>query len=109
MVWLALAGAIVFEVSATISLRMATTGPSPRRIWYLPVGVGYVVAFALLSATLALGLPLGIAYGVWAAVGVALTAILGRVLFREPLTAVMVLGILLIGAGVVLVELGSLH
>ncbi|WP_025156460.1 DMT family transporter [Leifsonia aquatica] len=109
MAWLALAGAIVFEVSGTISLRMATAGPSPKRIWYLPVAVGYVVAFTLLSVTLALGLPLGIAYGVWAAVGVALTAVLSRVLFQEPLTKVMALGILLIGAGVVLVELGSMH
>ncbi|UAJ81634.1 QacE family quaternary ammonium compound efflux SMR transporter [Leifsonia sp. ZF2019] len=109
MVWLALAGAIVTEVSGTISLRMATTGPSPKRIWYLPVAVGYVLAFTLLSVTLALGLPLGIAYGIWAAVGVALTAVLGRLLFREPLTPVMALGILLIGAGVVLVELGAAH
>ncbi|WP_371830314.1 hypothetical protein [Curtobacterium poinsettiae] len=35
-----------------------------------------------------------------------LTAVLGRVLFREPLTALMLGGITLIIVGVLLVELG---
>jgi len=51
-------------------------------------------------------LPIGVAYGIWAATGVALTAVLGRVLFREPLTRLMLGGIGLIIVGVLLVELG---
>lgn len=47
--WLFLAVAIVVEVAATLSLRVAATG---RRAWYLPVGVGYLVAFGLLSLAL---------------------------------------------------------
>ena len=54
-------------------------------------------------------MPLGVAYGIWAAAGVALTAIGSRVFFKEPLTRVMVLGIALIMAGVLLVELGTSH
>ncbi|QCR18400.1 DMT family transporter [Agrococcus sp. SGAir0287] len=107
--WLALAVAIVVEVGATLSLRMATHGEHPRRAWYVPVVVGYVAAFALLSVSLSLGMQLGVAYGVWTATGVALTAVLSRVLFREPLTLTMAAGIVLIGAGVVLVELGAAH
>ncbi|SDH70723.1 DMT family transporter [Agrococcus jejuensis] len=109
MAWLALAAAIVLEITATMSLRMATTGGSPSRRWYVPVVVGYVAAFSMLSVALSLGMALGVAYGIWAAAGVALTAILSRVVFKEPLTLVMALGILLIGAGVVLVELGAAH
>jgi small multidrug resistance pump len=46
----------------------------------------------------------GVAYGVWAGAGVALVALLSRLVFGEPLTVVMWLGFLLIIAGVWLVE-----
>jgi small multidrug resistance pump len=103
MGWVLLAIAIVCEVGATISLKLATDG---RRRWYAPVAVGYVAAFSLLAGALALGLPIGVAYGVWAATGVALTAVLGRLLFKDPLTWTMAAGIVLIVVGVVLIELG---
>jgi len=103
MGWVLLAIAIVSEVAATISLKLATDG---RKRYYVPVVVGYVVAFSLLAVALTLGLPIGVAYGIWAATGVALTAVLGRVLFREPLTRLMLGGIGLIIVGVLLVELG---
>ena len=98
--------AIVGEVSGTVCLRMATTG---RKTWWLGVGAGYVFAFSMLSVALAQGMPLGLAYGVWTAAGVAITAVLSRVLFGEPLTRTMALGILLIVGGVLLIELGTAH
>jgi small multidrug resistance pump len=49
---------------------------------------------------------IGVAYGIWTAVGVALTALLSRRLFAEPLTRTMVVGLALIVAGVVLLEAG---
>ncbi|PPH38167.1 QacE family quaternary ammonium compound efflux SMR transporter [Rathayibacter sp. AY1E4] len=103
MAWLLLSGAILTEVAATMSLKPATDG---RKRWYVVVGVGYVVAFTLLAGALAQGMPIGAAYGIWAAVGVALTAVLGRWLFQDPLTWTMLGGIGLIIAGVLLVELG---
>jgi small multidrug resistance pump len=48
-----------------------------------------------------------VAYGIWGAVGTAVTAILGMVIFDEPLTLAIVIGIALIIAGVLAVELGS--
>lgn len=106
MGWVFLAVAIVTEVAATLSLRMAVRGP---RLWYLPVTVGYIVAFSCLSLALGAGLALGVAYGVWAAIGVALTAVASRLFFKEPLTWVMGAGIVLIMVGVLLVEVGSGH
>lgn len=103
MAWVLLAIAIVTEVGATISLKLATDG---KKVFFVPVVAGYLIAFSLLAVALTLGLPIGVAYGIWAATGVALTAILGRVLFREPLTGLMLGGIALIIAGVFLVELG---
>jgi small multidrug resistance pump len=105
MTWVYLAGAILAEVAATMALR-ASDGLA-RRVWILPIVVGYLLSFVLLSLGLAAGLALGVAYGIWSAVGVALTAVLARFVFREPLTRTMGLGILLISAGVLLVELGS--
>lgn len=103
MAWTLLAIAIISEVGATISLKLATDG---KKAFFVPVVAGYLIAFSLLAVALTFGLPIGVAYGVWAAAGVALTAILGRVLFREPLTALMLCGIGLIVVGVFLVELG---
>jgi small multidrug resistance pump len=104
MRWVYLAGAIPIEVAATLALRVASRG---RRTWYVGVTVGYVVSFVLLSLALHGGMGIGVAYGIWTAVGVALTAVLSRRLFDEPLTRTMLLGILLIVAGVVLLETGA--
>lgn len=106
MAWLFLTGAVISEVCATLSLRVAAMG---RKRWFIGVVAGYVIAFTLLVNALAQGMALGVAYGIWAAAGVALTAILSRILFKEPLTRVMALGVLLIAGGVLLVELGAGH
>lgn len=103
---LLLAGAIVTEVTATLSLQASVKG---SRWWYLPVVAGYTSAFALLSAALAQGMPLGVAYGIWTACGVALTAILGRILFGQRFTWVMALGVALIIGGVLCIEFGAVH
>jgi small multidrug resistance pump len=106
--WLALAGAILVEVVATLSLR-ASDG-FRKKAWIAPVIAGYLLSFYLLWLSLGLGMPVGIAYGVWSACGVALVAVIARFLFREPLTWVMVLGIALIVAGVLTIEMvGAVH
>jgi small multidrug resistance pump len=106
--WLSLAGAIVIEVIATLCLR-ASDG-FRRRHWIIPVVIGYVASFCLLWLSLSLGMPVGIAYGVWKACGVALVAIVARFLFAEPLTWLMGLGIALIVAGVLTIEMtGAVH
>jgi len=105
MTWVFLGGAILFEVAGTLALRQSDG--LRRRVWIAPVVIGYVVAFELLWLTLDAGMAVGVAYGVWAATGVALTAIAGRVLFRDPLTPMMLVGIAAIAGGVLLIELGA--
>jgi len=103
--WVFLAGAILCEVAATASLR-ASDGGRKRR--WLPVVLGgYLISFTCLSFSLRAGMPIGVAYGVWSAIGVALTAVLARAIFGDPLTRTMMAGIALIAAGVLLVELGA--
>jgi small multidrug resistance pump len=106
--WLALAGAILVEVIATLSLR-ASDG-FRKRGWMIPVALGYLASFYLLWVSLSLGMPVGVAYGVWTACGVALVAIIARFLFSEPLTWLMGAGIALIVAGVLTIETsGAVH
>ncbi|MDI2098685.1 DMT family transporter [Ruicaihuangia caeni] len=104
MSWFWLSLAIVTEVAATLSLR-ASDGLRKRR-WLVPVVIGYVASFFFLAFTLEAGMPVGIAYGVWSAIGIVAVAVLARAIWKEPLTKRMVLGIVIIIAGVVLVELG---
>jgi small multidrug resistance pump len=101
--WLMLAGAIGSEVTASLSLKAALDQPA----WYAAVAVGFLAAFVFLAGALRAGMALGVAYGIWGALGVALTAVFGAVLFGEPLTALMGVGIALIMGGVVTIELGS--
>ena len=103
--WLTLAGGILLEVLATLGLR-ASDG-FRKRAWIAPVVAGYVASVTLISWTLSLGMPVGIAYGVWSACGVALVALLAKVLFGEPLTPMMVGGIALIIVGVLTIELSG--
>ena len=101
--WVALTGAILFEVVATLALR-ASEGLR-KRIWIVPVTVGYLASFSLLWLTLRIGMRVGIAYGVWTACGVALVAVAAKILFDEPLTWLMALGIALIIGGVLTIEM----
>lgn len=103
MKWVFLVGAIVLEVTASLSLKAAVEAPG----FFVVVAVGYIGAFTCLAFALRQGMPLGVGYGIWGAAGVALTAILSTLVFGEPLTALMALGIVVVIGGVLLVELGS--
>ncbi|PSL02786.1 small multidrug resistance pump [Haloactinopolyspora alba] len=107
MTWLLLGGAIAAEVTATMSLR-ASEGFTRLGFTVLMI-VGYVAAFGLLGIILKQGMPVGVAYGIWAATGVAAVAILAKFIFGDALTVSMMLGIALIAAGVLLVEVGRPH
>ncbi|MGV0793772.1 DMT family transporter [Mycolicibacterium sp. XJ1819] len=101
--WLLLAGAIVVEVAATLSLRAS----QDHSAWLAVVVTGYLGAFVLLAMVLRTGMPVGVAYGIWGAVGTAGTAVLAAVFFGDPFTWPIVAGIGLIVVGVLLVEIGS--
>lgn len=104
MSFLYLAGAILSEVVGTLSLRLAG---ERHRGYYLVIVVTYPLALLFLVETLAAGMGIGVAYGIWAAVGVALTALASRFLFGERITRRMSVGLALICAGVVLIEMGA--
>ncbi|MBO1901756.1 QacE family quaternary ammonium compound efflux SMR transporter [Leucobacter weissii] len=104
MAWTWLLAAIVFEVAATLCLS-ASDGLRKKR-WLAPVALGYAAAFLLLSLSLREGMPVAVGYGIWTAVGISAVAILARVIWKDPLTRRMLVGIALIVVGVALVRLG---
>ena len=101
--WLLLTGAILCEVTASLSLKGALDRPA----LYVVVLIGYVASFVLLAFVLRQGMGLGVAYGIWGALGVALTAVMSTLLFDEAFTGLMGVGIVLVIAGVLVVELGA--
>ena len=96
--------AIVAEVIATSALKASEgftrLGPTAM------VVVGYGVAFWLLSLTLRT-IPVGVAYATWSGLGIVLIAIVGWLAFGQKLDAWAVLGMSLIVAGVLIMNLLS--
>ena len=105
MVYLLLVGAILFEVVGTISLKLSE-GFS-KVIPSVVVVIGYLGSFLLLGIGLNKGLSVSVAYAIWAGAGTALVAIAGIFLFKEQISTLGFVGIGLIIAGVVMLELGS--
>lgn len=102
--WLALGIAIVAETIATSALKssegFSRLGPS------LVVLAGYGIAFYFLSITLK-SVPVGVAYAIWSGVGVVLIALVGWLVYGQKLDAPALLGMALIVAGVVTMNLFS--
>jgi small multidrug resistance pump len=70
------------------------------------VVVAYAVAFYFLGAALKY-IPVGIAYAIWSGVGIVLIALIGFVVFGQRLDAAALIGLGLIIAGIVVVQVFS--
>jgi small multidrug resistance pump len=104
MPYLFLAIAIVSEVIATSALKASEsfTRPGPTVI----VVIGYVCAFYALSRTLTV-IPVGVAYAIWSGVGIALVTAIAWVRYGQRLDTPALLGLGLIIAGVLVLQLFS--
>ena len=102
--WLYLAIAILAEVIGTSFLK--SSAGFTRLVPSVIVAVGYAVAFYFLAVCLKT-MSVGIAYAVWAGAGVALITLIGWLFFDQTLDAAALIGIALIVAGVVVINLFS--
>jgi small multidrug resistance pump len=104
MNWLYLAIAIVAEVIATSALKASEgfTRPLPSTL----VVAGYGTAFYMLSLTLRT-IPMGVVYAIWSGAGIVLITLVGFFLFRQRLDLPALIGIGLIVAGVLVMQLFS--
>lgn len=104
MAYLFLVVAIAAEVVGT-SLLKATDGFS--RLW--PTAgclAAYTLAVAMLSQAVK-DLPVGVAYAMWSGLGTAAIVAIGAVFLDEPLSVAKVVGVSLVVAGVVVLNLGG--
>lgn len=102
--FLFLALAIIAETVATTSLKMSEQF---TRLWPSVVTVaGYAAVFYFLSFALRT-IPVGVAYAVWSAAGIVLVTVVGMVVFKQTPDLPAVIGLSLIVAGVVIVNLFS--
>ncbi len=96
--------AIVAEVIATSALKASDgftrAGPSVVTV------VGYAIAFYCLALTLRV-IPTGIDYAIWSGIGIVLISAVGWVWFRQALDLPALIGLGLIVAGVMVVNLFS--
>ena len=102
--WLLLALAIVAEVVGTSALK-ASDGFT-RLVPSLVVVVGYVVSFYCLSLVLR-HIPVGITYAVWSGLGIVLITLTAFVLFGQRIDLAGWIGMGLIVAGVLVLNLFS--
>ncbi|EHS48906.1 small multidrug resistance protein [Rhizobium sp. PDO1-076] len=104
LVYGSLAAAIVLEVIGTTFLQkseqFSKLVPTAAMVLF------YVASFYLLSQALK-GLPLGIAYAMWSGLGIVLTAAVGLLVFKQSLDMPALVGMGLIIAGVVVMNLFS--
>ena len=104
MAWGILLLAGLLEVGWAVGLKYTEgfTRPWPT----VGTAAALVASMALLGVALRT-LPLGTAYAAWTGIGTVGTAILGIVLFEEPATAMRLVCIALIVAGIVGLKLAS--
>jgi small multidrug resistance pump len=100
----ALGLAIVAEVIGTTALK-ASDGFT-RLMPSLVVVVGYATAFYCLSLVLR-SIPVGVAYAIWSGLGIVLITLVAFVVYRQTIDAAGLLGMGLIIAGVVVLNVFS--
>lgn len=96
-----LAVSILSEAFGTTMLKLSdgftVFGPS------VGVILGFLIAFIFLSFSLKT-IPLSVAYSTWAGVGTALTVCIGVFFFQEPIDLLKIGAVILIIAGIVLLN-----
>ncbi|TCU14300.1 DMT family transporter [Rhizobium sullae] len=103
-VYALLLAAIVLEVIGTTALQLSQ---QLTRFWPSVLLVAcYTTSFYILSLTLKV-IPVGIAYAIWSALGIVLISAVGLVCFKQRLDVPAMIGLALIIAGVVVVNLFS--
>ncbi len=97
--------AIASELVATTSLKFSYgfTKPLPSIL----VVIGYGASFYLMSQALKMAMPIGTAYAIWSGIGTVGIAILGVLFFSETMDMARIIGISLIVAGVLVLNMFS--
>ncbi|MDB6097241.1 MAG: hypothetical protein JWM09_1519 [Francisellaceae bacterium] len=102
--WFFLSLAILFEVIGTSTLK--ASGCFTKLMPSIIVIASYMIAFYSLSKTIRT-IPVGMAYATWSGLGTILVTVIGIFYYKQRPDAAAILGILLIIAGVISLNLLS--
>lgn len=96
--------AVMAETVGTSALQASQqfTRPLPSVL----VVIGYATAFWFLSLVLRT-IPVGVAYAIWSGLGILFIALIGWLVFRQPLDMPAVIGMALILSGIVVIQVFS--
>lgn len=104
MHWLYLGAAILFETIGTTALHASQQF---SRLWpSVLVVIAYGASFYLLAIVLKT-IPVGVAYAIWSGLGICFIAVIGYVIFGQRLDLPAVIGLGMIIAGIVVIQLFS--
>ena len=98
MHWLYLAGAILFEVAGTTSMKLSHgfTKLTPSILIF----VFYAISFVSLTYAIK-KIDMSVSYAIWSGVGTALIAMIGVYYFKESMTTLKFFSLVLIILGVI--------
>ncbi len=102
--WIQLFAAIAFELVATTALKLSqgfTILP-----YVIVVVVAYTICFAFFTKCLE-HMSLALAYGIWGGIGTVGTIVIGMIIWHEPFTVYVGLGVLCVIAGTAFMALGE--
>jgi len=102
--WIAISIAIAAEVIATTALK--ASNEFTRLVPSIIVVIGYGTAFYFMTISLRV-LPVGIMYAIWSGVGIVSISLLGWLVYRQTLDAPAMIGMGMIIAGVVVINVFS--
>lgn len=100
--WIFLGIGIIFEVLGTVSMKLAEgfTKLVPSILVFVFYGISLISLIFVLKK-----LNVSVAYAIWAGLGTALIAVIGIIWFKEPVSLIKIVSIVLIIAGIVGLEL----
>ncbi|MCP5073805.1 MAG: QacE family quaternary ammonium compound efflux SMR transporter [Rhodobacteraceae bacterium] len=102
--YIALMFAVIFETIGTTALNATEqfTRPLPTALMV----VTYLISFYLMAVTMRV-MPVGLVYALWSGSGIVLIAVAGYLVFGQKLDIAALLGMALIVAGVLVINLFS--
>jgi len=102
--WLTLLLAIASEIGGTSLLKLSEGLSRPWPTLLLLMAYGCAIA---LVARVVMVIPLGITYALWSGIGTLAVVLVGALVYRQFLNISQMVGIALIVAGVIIVNIGG--
>lgn len=102
--WFFLAFAVIFEAMAAFSLKTSTN--TENHFYTILYGVFFAVSLGMFYVA-SKGIPLSIGYAIWAGLGLSIVSIIGMFIFKEEISLMKIVFLLMIIVGVIGLKLIS--